>query len=64
MIDDAIDALERTARILAGGSVGLDVVREVLPEYVRGAEFVYKIAAEVIQNEIDYIKKHRAARAG
>ena len=62
MTDDAIAALERAARIIAAGSAGLDVMRGLMPEYVRGAEFAYKLAAETIQNEIDYIKSQRAAR--
>jgi hypothetical protein len=62
MTDDAVAALERAARIIAAGSAGLEVMRGLMPEYVRGAEFVYKLAGETIQNEIDYINKQRAAR--
>jgi hypothetical protein len=63
-MDDAIEALARAARIIAAGSAGLDVMRGLMPEYVRGAEFAYGLAAEILQSEIDYINKQRAARVG
>lgn len=63
MTDDAIKALERVARILNAGRASSQAVAEFLPEYARGAEFVYQLAAETIEREIGYIKKDRAARA-
>ena len=62
MTDDAIDALERTARIIKAGQASLDILEAMNPEYVRGARFVYTQAMDTIQKEVDYIKDQRAAR--
>lgn len=63
MTDDAIDALERLGRILKSGHDSIEAVAAFLPDYAKGADFVYKLADELIQKEVAYIKQDRAAKA-
>lgn len=64
MTDDAIEALERLRRILQAGQGSSAMLADVLPEYTRGAQFVYQLTFDMIDKEIEYLKRDSAAKMG